>query len=50
MNHFKDLLYAIKYVIYIKDYFYQMKPDGNINGSWERRDYSDEDYTGDNYT
>ena len=25
-----------------------MKPDGNINGPWELRVYSDVDYTGDN--
>ena len=27
-----------------------MKPDGNINGLWELRGYSDADYTGDNIT
>ena len=27
-----------------------MKPDGNINGPWEIRGYSDADYAGDNDT
>ena len=35
MSHYKALLRAIKYVMDAKDYFYQMKPDGNINGPWE---------------
>ena len=38
--HYKALLHAIKYIIDTKDYFYQMKPDRNINGLWEIRGYS----------
>ena len=48
--HYKALLHAIKYPIDTKYYCYQMKPDGNINGPWELRGYSDADYTGDNDT
>ena len=33
MSHYKALLIAIKYVIDKKYYFYQIKPDGIINGS-----------------
>ena len=50
MCHFKALMFAIKYEIDTKYYFYQMKPDVNLNGPWELCVYSDADYSGDNYT
>ena len=50
MSHQKALLLEIKYLIYTKDYCYQMKPDMKINGPWELHVYSDADYAGDNYT
>ena len=50
MSHYKALLRAINYIIDTKDYFYQMKPDVNINGPWELCGYSDADYPGDNDT
>ena len=34
MIHYKALLRAIKYIIDTKDYYYQVKPYGNINGPW----------------
>ena len=43
MSHYKALLSSIKYAIDTKDYFYQVKPDGNINGPWEIHGYSDAD-------
>ena len=46
MSHYNSLLHAIKYVIDTKYYFYQMKPDGNINGPREIFGYSDADYAG----
>ena len=49
-SHFKALLHAIKHVIDIKDYFYQMKPYRNINGPWELRGYNEAEYAGDNNT
>ena len=50
MSHYKALLRTIKYSIYTKDYCYQIKPDGNINGPWELRGCSDANYAGDNDT
>ena len=50
MSHYKALLRSIKYAIDTKQYCYQMKPDGNTNGPWELRGYSDINYTGDNDT
>ena len=50
MSHHKALLLAIKYVVDIKHYICQMKPDVNINGPWKLRGYSDVDYAGDNDT
>ena len=50
MSHYKALLRTIKYVIYTKYYFYQMKPYQNINKPWELIGYSDTDYSGDNET
>ena len=49
-SHYKALTRAIKYVINTKYYFYQMKPDRNINVPWELCGYSDVDYEGDNNT
>ena len=50
MTHYKALLRAINYLIDTEDYFYQMKPYGNINRPWELRDNSDADYAIDNDT
>ena len=50
MIHNKDIILVIKYIIDTKHYFYQMKPDVNINGPWKLRGYSDVDYAGDNDT
>ena len=50
MSHQKALLYEIKCIIDKKDYCYQMKPEGNLNGPWEIHGYSDTDYAGDNDT
>ena len=50
MIHYKAILCEIKYIFDIKDYCYHMKPDGNINGLWELRGYSEADYTGDDIT
>ena len=50
MIHHKALLHVIKYVIDTKGYWYQIKPDGNINLPWGLCSYSDADYAGDNYT
>ena len=50
MSHQKALLCEIKYIIDKKDYCYQMKPEGNLNGLWELHGYSDTDYAGDNDT
>ena len=47
MSHYKYFLHAIKHVIDTNDYYYQMKPDRNINGPWYLCGYSDTDYTGD---
>ena len=50
MSHFKSLLREINNVIDTKYYCCNMKPDGNINGPWELRGYSDMDYIGDEDT
>ena len=50
MSHYNALLCAIKYVIYTKHDFYQIKLDGNTNVPWEPCSYSDADYAGDNDT
>ena len=50
MIHYKAIINSIKYVINTTDYCYQKKSDGNINGPWEIRGYSDADYAGDNDT
>ena len=47
-SYYKDLLHAIKYVIYTIDYWYRMKPDENLNVQWELHGYSDADYSEDN--
>ena len=44
ISHYKALLCAIKYEIDTKDYFPQMKPEGNINGPWELCGCSDAYY------
>ena len=41
MSYYKDLIHEIKYVTDTKDYFYLMKPDGNLNGPWELHYYRD---------
>ena len=50
MIRYKALPLAIKYIIDQKDYCYQMKPDGNINGPLVICGYSDRKYAGDNDT
>ena len=50
MSYYNYFLRAIKYVIDIKYYFYQIQPYRNINGTWEPQGYSEADYAGDNYT
>ena len=50
MSHYKALIRAIKHFIGTQNYFYQMKPDRNINGPCELCSYSDMDYVGDNDT
>ena len=50
MIHNKDLLHAINYIINLKYYCYQMKPDVNLNEPWELCGYSDEDFSGNNDT
>ena len=50
MRHYKDILLAIKYVIYTKDYCYKIKLDKNTNEPWELHGYSDVDYARDNKT
>ena len=50
MSNYKTILRAIKYVLGTKYYFYQMKPEVNLNLQWELCVYSDADYSGDNYT
>ena len=50
MRHYKALILVTKYVIDTKHYFYQMKPDVNINGPWKIHGYSDVDYACGNYT
>ena len=50
MINYKALLHAIKYIVDTKYYFYQMKPDVNINGPWELCGNSYADYAGDNDT
>ena len=48
MSHYKSLLREIYYLINTKYYFYQIKPEGNPNISWDIRAYSDADYAEDN--
>ena len=48
MNQYKTLLHAIKYMIDTKHYSYQVKPDRNLNGTWEIHVYSDTDKSGNN--
>ena len=48
--HYKALLCEIMYVNETKYYFYEMKPDKNINWPWELCGYSETYYAGDNDT
>ena len=50
MIHYKDLIFSIKYIIDTKDYYYQMKPEVNLNGSWKLCGYSDTECAGDKKT
>ena len=43
-SYYKELLQRIKYIINMKSYCYQMKPEGNINISWEICGYIDAEY------
>ena len=42
MSLYKNIIFPIKYTIDTQDYFYQMKPEGNLNGLLEIYGYSDE--------
>ena len=48
MRHYKALLHITNYLFDIKDYFYRVKPYGNLNGPLEPRGYSDADCIGSN--
>ena len=50
MSHYKARLCTIKHLVDKKYYFYQMKPDGNINVPWDLCGYSNVDYIGYNDT
>ena len=48
--HYKALIFTIKYATGINEYFYQMKPEWNINATWALHGYIAVDYAGDNNT
>ena len=50
MMQYKSLMQATKYIIHMNNYFFHMKPDGNLNGQLELCGYSDIEYVGDNGT
>ena len=45
--HYKTLICAIKYATGINEYFYEMKPEWNINATWSLHGYISVDYEGD---
>ena len=47
MDHYKSLLFRIKYVIDKTDYFYHIKTEGNLNGTQELCGYGGADWSGD---
>ena len=50
MSHYKYLLCKTKYTIDTTKYWYQIKPDRNLNVPWAIQIYSDSDYAGYNGT
>ena len=46
-THCTKILHKIKYVINTDNYFYQINPEGKLNGIQELRGYSDTEYAGD---